>query len=455
MSQKLDASKIDAALERAARKSVHGTREERSGRFMAPKAFISYSHDSPAHKSWVLKLASDLRAIGVDIVLDQWDLVPGQDVSLFMQKGIAEADRVILVCSSAYVSKSEEGIGGIGFERLIVTAEVVQSIDTTKFIPILRGSGPVKKLPVFLGPRMYVDFENDKDYEAKLMELAREVHGAPAISKPALGPNPFSGKPGPASKVARGSERASAIVSTEEVVSSDWFSTEHAKAQSGIKSLDLDGRMELRVGVLCSLAKSQIELLNAVKQSEIRTFGWPIGITLENKDEYRPRPYGDGIRAEVSINDGPNGRRSYDYWSLRSNGDFFLLQSLFEDSRRPKEIFFDTRIVRVTESLMFIESLYTKLGAPPECRIAIKVSHNGLNGRSLTSASPNRSVTPKVSNEDVSSSEIVMTLGTMQQTRVEDVRNLLAPMFMLFDYMQFSDEVYEDIVRSFEIGRIR
>jgi hypothetical protein len=97
----------------------------------APKAFISYSHDSPEHKAWALKLGSDLRAKGIDVVLDQWDLVPGQDVSLFMQKGIAEADRALMICSANYVQKAEAGVGGVGFERLIVTAEVIQSIDTT------------------------------------------------------------------------------------------------------------------------------------------------------------------------------------------------------------------------------------------------------------------------------------------------------------------------------------
>lgn len=451
MSQKLDASKIDSALERAARKSVHGSRVERSGRFMAPKAFISYSHDSAEHKAWVLKLASDLRAIGVDIILDQWDLVPGQDISLFMQRGIADADRVILVCSSAYVSTAEQGIGGVGYERLIVTAEVVQSIDTTKFIPILRGSNPNRKLPVFLGPRLYIDFESDSDYDAKLVELAREVHGAPAISKPALGPNPFSGVPASAAGV---HGRANTPTSVDKILSDNWFGAEHSKARSGIKSLGEEGYMELCVGILHPLAKSQIELLNAVKQSEIRTFGWPIGITLENRDEYRPRPYGDGIRAEVSINERADGRRSYDYWSLRSNGDFFLLQSLFEDRRRPKEIFFDTRIVRVTESLMFIERLYTRLGAPPESRIVIRVSHSGLKGRTLNSASPNRSVFSRISDEGDTSVDVVSILGRMQETRVEDVRKILEPMFMLFDFMQFNTEVYEDIVRSFENGRV-
>ena len=455
MSEKLDAIKIDAALDRAARKSVHGTREERSGRFTAPRAFISYTHDSPEHMSWVLKLGSDLRAIGVDVVLDQWDLAPGQDVSLFMQKGISEADRVVLVCSSAYVSKSEKGIGGVGYERLIVTAEVVQSIDATKFLPILRGSNPAKKIPVFLGPRLYIDFENDGDYDAKIVELAREIHGAPAISKPALGPNPFSGKPSLPSAAAGTLRTAGTLTPEDKSIDSDWFSAEQSIAQTGIKKVHLEGQMELRFGILHPLVKSQIELLNAVKQSEIRTFGWPIGITLENRDEYRPRPYGDGIRAEVSIDDGPNGRRSYDYWSLRSNGDFFLLQSLFEDGRTAKEIFFDTRIVRVTESLMFAERLYNKLGAPPESTIAIRISHRGLKGRTLTSASQNRSLLPRTSNESYSSSEFIAVLGNMRETRVEDVRRVLEPMFMLFDYMQFNVEVYEDIVRSFEIGRVR
>src|SRR5882757_2268172 len=122
----------------------------------APKVFVSYSHDSPDHKAWVLKLASDLRAQGIDVILDRWDLVAGQDVSMFMQKGIEGADRVLMICSADYVQKAEAGRGGVGYERLIVTAEVVQSIDTIKFIPILRANNDSKKVPQFMGPRLYI-----------------------------------------------------------------------------------------------------------------------------------------------------------------------------------------------------------------------------------------------------------------------------------------------------------
>ncbi len=120
----------------------------------SPVVFISYSHDSDVHKSWVLKLATDLRANGVDAVLDQWDLSLGQDIAAFMQKGIADSNRVLLVCSEQYVRKADEGSGGVGYERLIVTVEVIQNIDTKKFIPVLRKNPSTLKVPRFLAPSL-------------------------------------------------------------------------------------------------------------------------------------------------------------------------------------------------------------------------------------------------------------------------------------------------------------
>ena len=112
-----------------------------------PTVFISYSHDTPEHKAWVLKLATDLRSAGIDASLDQWDLAPGQDVVSFMHDGIAKADRVLLVCTEQYVRKSEGGLGGVGYERLIVTAEMVEAIETKKFIPIVRANPSTSKTP--------------------------------------------------------------------------------------------------------------------------------------------------------------------------------------------------------------------------------------------------------------------------------------------------------------------
>lgn len=418
-----------------------------------PSVFISYSHDSENHKAWVLRLATDLRERGVDATLDQWELVPGQDVAAFMQKGILEADRVLLVCSSAYVSKAEAGTGGVGFERLIVTGEVVQNIDTRKFIPLVRNNPTEPRVPRFLGPRLYIDFNDDAAYEAKREELLRELLGAPLAVKPPLGANPFSGAMPKQAEPARVVGPTGVTRAGGQLLSEPWFEAERAVAEKGIAQLGLEGCMELRFGLHDDITKSQLDLLNAVRKSEIHTFGWPIGVTLENRDEYKPRPYGDGIRAEIAIaKESLSGRQTYDYWAARRNGDFYLLQSLFEDMRGEKLVFFNTRIVRVAEALMFASNLYTNLGVPPDANLSVRVSHKGLAGRTLTSAGGNRHVFPRVSRESTSESEVVVTLGKMRETLVDDVRRIVEPMFMLFEFQEFAESIYTDIVRRFEKG---
>jgi hypothetical protein len=420
-----------------------------------PKAFISYSHDSPAHKAWVLKLATDLRANGVDATLDQWDLSPGQDLVAYMHHGITTSDRVLLVCSHLYVQKAEQGSGGVGYERLVLTAELVQNIDTRKFVPLVRDNNAKAKVPTFLGPRLYIDFSKDTEYETKLEELLRELLGIPSSVKPPLGPNPFSGSAPPVTSLARGVGPTGITPSGQPLLDDEWFQNQAAHAIETVVKQKLNAHMELRFAVHAGLNKSQIELLNAVRKSEIRTFGWPIGVTLENRDEYRPRPFENGIRAEVTITEhGLSGTPSYDYWALRSSGDFYLLQSLFEDQRAENKIFFNTRIVRVTEALLFAANLYNNLGAAPEARLSVRVTHRGLKGRELTSSSLNRDILPGTANEHQSQTEIVVELGRIRETLVDDVQRLTAPMFMLFDFKEFSLQVYTDIVRRFEKGDV-
>lgn len=418
-----------------------------------PSVFISYSHDSREHKTWALKLASDLRNTGIDAAIDQWDLAPGQDLAAFMQRGISSADRVLLLCSEIYVTKADAGHGGVGYERLIVTAEVVEAIETKKFIPIVRNNASKTKTPKFLGPRLYIDFSTDDAYTENLETLCREILGEPANKKPPLGTNPFSGEIPKAAAPARIIGLTGVSATGEPALSSAWFENQKQLADKGAEALKIIGQMEIRFALHDPINKSQVDLLNAVKGAEIQTFGWPIGVVLDNRDEYRPRPFTDGVRAEVAIgNAETDGRRSYDYWALAKNGDFYLLQDLFEDTRVGGHIFFNTRIVRVTESLMFASGLYSKLGVPAETKLSLRVSHRGLAGRILSSAGGRRYISEKKCIEDNSETEIVTTLGSIHETLVADVQRLLEPMFMLFEFTQFNEKVYTDIVRKFEDG---
>lgn len=421
----------------------------------SPRVFISYSHDSGEHKGWVLQLATDLRASGADAILDQWDLSAGQNTASFMERSISESDRVLLVCSEEYVRKADGRVGGVGYEGLIVTTEIVANIETKKFLPIIRNNPGRQKMPKFLGPRKYIDFGNDENYKACLDELLRELHGAPAPAKPPLGPNPFSGS-APSQEPARTAGPTGVTPSGGLLVDEGWFAANEAIARTGLSKLNFKSSMELRFALHSPVGKSQIELLNAVTKSVIQTFGWPIGIVLQASEEDRPKPTVDGIRAEVSVAEKSFiGRPSYDYWALRQNGDFYLLQSLFEDDRDANAIFFDTRIVRVTESFLFAANLYESLAVPGDTKVSIRITHRGFEGRSLKSASPLRSViSRRPATAGISQSEVVEQVGQLRENVVENVRRVTEPLFMLFDFAQFAPRVYDEIATSFAKGHV-
>ena len=60
-----------------------------------PRAFISYSWNSEEHKGWVRTLAIRLRENGVETTLDQWHLVPGDQLPAFIERAVRDSDYVL------------------------------------------------------------------------------------------------------------------------------------------------------------------------------------------------------------------------------------------------------------------------------------------------------------------------------------------------------------------------
>lgn len=154
-----------------------------------PKVFVSYSHDSKEHKSWVLKLSSDLRSHGVDVILDQWDLRLGDDLPFFMEQGLSSSSMILCVCSDQYVTKANAGKGGAGYEKKILAAELMKDVECNYVIPIMRNTSE-KHLPTFLAGTKYLDFTGD-DYIGPYSELLTRIYDEDIKAKPALGTNPF------------------------------------------------------------------------------------------------------------------------------------------------------------------------------------------------------------------------------------------------------------------------
>ncbi|HGS5851858.1 TPA: toll/interleukin-1 receptor domain-containing protein [Vibrio parahaemolyticus] len=155
-----------------------------------PKVFISYSHDDQAHKKWVLELAQRLRNSGVDAILDQFRVGLGDDLGSFMEKNVAESDRIIMVCTDTYVKKANDGLGGVGYEKMIITSEYMNRIDTKKVIPLIRQRGS-HNVPTFLKSRLHINFSRDDEFELQFDNLLREIHESPLFKEPPVGNNPF------------------------------------------------------------------------------------------------------------------------------------------------------------------------------------------------------------------------------------------------------------------------
>lgn len=155
----------------------------------APNVFVSYSHDSPDHKQWVLELATRLRACGVDATLDQWDLGPGGDLPHLMEQSITSSSRILMICTERYVQKANAGIGGVGYEKMIVTADLMRQIDSSRVIPIIRQNGTYT-LPTFLSSKVYIDLSTQDRFETGFDQMLRDLLNAPLFVKPPLGTAP-------------------------------------------------------------------------------------------------------------------------------------------------------------------------------------------------------------------------------------------------------------------------
>ena len=148
-----------------------------------PKVFISYSHDTPEHRRWVSELSAKLHRKGVNIILDQWELRPGDDVTQFMERGIKDSDRVLVICTDGYVRKANAGEGGVGYEAMIITRKLAEDLGTNKFIPIIRQAVGEDKTPAFLGTRVHTDFTTEDRFDENFQELLHERLQVPDLQQ--------------------------------------------------------------------------------------------------------------------------------------------------------------------------------------------------------------------------------------------------------------------------------
>jgi hypothetical protein len=164
-----------------------------------PVAFVSYSWDSPDHQAWVRDFATKLVENGVDVILDQWHLGRGENVTLFMETGIERAEFILVVCTPNYARRSNARRGGVGYEQQIISSHIAQGIKEKRFVPILRrGSlrpGRGTAVPTHLSGLFAVDMRKDDSSEVEFEDLLRAIFAEPRHRPPPLGEGPMFAPP--------------------------------------------------------------------------------------------------------------------------------------------------------------------------------------------------------------------------------------------------------------------
>lgn len=241
----------------------------------------------------------------------------------------------------------------------------------------------------------------------------------------------------------------------------EWFASRASAAHDGFSQLNLVGFMEIEAEPLTStIRKSILDLKNAAKDSIVRTFGWPIAPFFEDgPSDFAPKPDNDGIKAEIKLKRDNwlenKTYSSYDYWAINTASCFYFLGSLFEDGRDKNKLFFNTRIIRITEALMYIKNLYTNLGIDHAGPIRIKILHHGLSGRILSSATTGRILSFEYkTNTNDSENEIVTSINEINSSMTSLVEAFTEKIFEQFDFFKLGRPVLDEIVQNYINGKI-
>lgn len=159
-----------------------------------PKIFVSYRWSSPDHEEWVLRLATSLRASGIDVKLDKWHLKEGQDTLAFMESMVNDEaiKKVLLICDSGYVERANSREGGVGTEAQIISAKVYNDTDQDKFAAIVVSLDDLGEpiLPTYMSTRLYFDMSTDDAEAANFERVVRWIFDEPFHALPPIGVKP-------------------------------------------------------------------------------------------------------------------------------------------------------------------------------------------------------------------------------------------------------------------------
>ncbi len=142
--------------------------------------FVSYAWDKENDEK-VIKLAEMLEEYKeLNVKFDKWDINKGQEIPLFMEKGIQQSDFVLVICSKRYKENTDKRIGGSGYEARLMANEILKNTDKDRFLPVLLNENDKDHIPNFLTGKLWTSLyyqEGSEEYNIEINDLLTTIVG--------------------------------------------------------------------------------------------------------------------------------------------------------------------------------------------------------------------------------------------------------------------------------------
>lgn len=152
---------------------------------LAPKVFISYSHDSQPHRDFVRGIANQLRAEGLNCTIDQYvNGFPPEGWQRWMEDQIEAADFVLLVCTETYLKRyrghEDNGGKGVTFEGVVISQSLYDHYyRNSKFVPVIPENGSLDNVPISL--KQYGTYTLPEQYDNLYRYLTNQPEHVPPV----------------------------------------------------------------------------------------------------------------------------------------------------------------------------------------------------------------------------------------------------------------------------------